>query len=107
LQGKFENISNLSLPVSVLYRLARPSTPQAVRQDVIERLEPGEKVLVAEVEDTIAKAKAPTLPRPEAKQPSYLPDDIIDQIVVLFKQLAHNEQNRCCLKLRAILQGRA
>jgi hypothetical protein len=110
--GKIENISNLSLPVSGLYRLARPSTPEAVRQEVIERVQHGEKVSVAVVEGIIAKAKAiPAVPdKPKAKPPTpapyvYAPDDIIDQIVVLFSQLAHRDQHRCVLKLRAMLRG--
>jgi hypothetical protein len=64
LQGKFEKISDLSLPVSGLYPLARPSTPEAARQEVIDRIERGETFSVAEVEHTIAEAKA-SLPLPD------------------------------------------
>ena len=104
--GKFDKLSNLDVPMSALYLLASPSTPEVVRQEVIERVERGEKVSVAEVTDTIAKAKAPTPLKPEAKQPSYTPDDIIDQIVALFMRLGHKDQNRCCLRLRTIFTGR-
>jgi hypothetical protein len=104
--GKFDKLSNLDVPMSALYLLASPSTPEAVRQEVIERVERGEKVSVAEVSETITKAKTKLVPsKPEAK-PSYLPDEIINQIVDLFLQLTHNDQNRCCLRLRTIFTGR-
>ena len=35
-----------------------------------------------------------------------LPNDIIDQIVHLFSQLAHNDQHRCLLRLRNRFSGR-
>jgi hypothetical protein len=37
LAGKFELSSNLSLGVSDLYLLARPSTPEPIREEIIQR----------------------------------------------------------------------
>jgi hypothetical protein len=101
-----ERVRDLNLPLRGLYLLARPSTPEAIRQEVIEHVERGEKVSVAEVNETITKAKTKLVSsKPEAK-PSYLPDDIIDQIIDLFKQLQHRDQAHCLRKQHAILQGR-
>jgi len=57
LAGKFENFSNLELPLSGLYLLAAPSTPQKARDEIIERAEAGEKLPVAEVNRTVEKHK--------------------------------------------------
>ena len=55
--GKFENFSNLNIPVSGLYLLAAPNTPDEAKAEVIERAEKGEKLSVADVKTTIANAK--------------------------------------------------
>src|SRR5262245_19010372 len=52
---KFENFSNLNLPVSSLYLIAQPSTPPEVRDEVLRDAEAGKSVSVAEVKDRIAK----------------------------------------------------
>lgn len=44
LSGKFDNSSNLELPVAGLYLLAAPSTPEEARAEVTERAEAGEKI---------------------------------------------------------------
>ena len=35
----------------------------------------------------------------------YAPEEIIDQIIDLFKALAHSDQHRCVLKLIKIFRG--
>jgi hypothetical protein len=50
---KSENFSDLSIPVSALYLLARPSTPAEVREEVIERAEAGERITVAAVKEAV------------------------------------------------------
>jgi hypothetical protein len=57
LSGKFENFSNLDLPLSGLYLLAAPSTPEAARAEIIERAEKGEKIQVADVNNKIRAAR--------------------------------------------------
>ena len=55
---EFQNFWNSDLPMSALYRLAAPNTPQEARDEVAERIEAGEKVSVAAVAETITKAKS-------------------------------------------------
>jgi Protein of unknown function (DUF3102) len=57
-QSKSKNFLNLDLPVSSLYLLSAPSTPEAVREEVTERVKSGEVVNLATVKATIAKQKA-------------------------------------------------
>jgi hypothetical protein len=45
-------------PISALYLLAAPSTPEEARTEIIERVEAGEPVSVAEVKQTIAAQRA-------------------------------------------------
>jgi hypothetical protein len=66
LGGKFENFSNLDLPLSGLYLLAAPSTSDEARTEIIERAQAGERVPVAEVKRTIEAAKG-------RKQPAHKP----------------------------------
>jgi hypothetical protein len=53
-KSKSENFSDLNLPVSALYLLARPSTPEQVRDEIISRAASGEKLSVATVKEAIA-----------------------------------------------------
>lgn len=57
-EGKSGNLHDLNLPVSGLYLLARPSTPAAVTDAVLERAAAGETFTHAQVQKEIAKAKA-------------------------------------------------
>jgi hypothetical protein len=43
-QGKFNKLLNLDVPISGLYLLAAPSTPEVARAEVIARAEAGEKL---------------------------------------------------------------
>jgi hypothetical protein len=47
--GKSPNFGDLNLPVSGLYLLAAPSTPEEARAEVIERAEQGEALSVSDV----------------------------------------------------------
>jgi hypothetical protein len=58
-----EKFSDLSIPMSALYLLARPSTPDEVREQVIERAEAGERITVAAVKEAVEQA-ATDLPAP-------------------------------------------
>src|ERR1700733_15635581 len=55
--NKSKKFLDLDLPVSALYLLAAPSTPEEVRTEVIERAEKGEHLSVQVVKTTIAKAR--------------------------------------------------
>jgi hypothetical protein len=51
------NLEHLELPVSGLYALAAPSTPEAARDAVLERAATGEKLTTAQITETIDTAK--------------------------------------------------
>lgn len=53
--GKYDNLSDLSLPIS-LYRLAAPSTPDPVREQILIDEKAG-RLTPADVEARIAFAK--------------------------------------------------
>lgn len=57
--GKLPKLGNLEVPISGLYLLTAPSTPEAARQEIIERTEAGERVPVVEVKRTIEGRKQP------------------------------------------------
>jgi hypothetical protein len=50
---KFDNLSDLEVPVSSLYFLTAPSTPDEARTEVIARAEAGEKLPVEEVKRVV------------------------------------------------------
>jgi Protein of unknown function (DUF3102) len=54
--AKNRNLRDLELPVSGLYLLAAPSTPEAARDEVIERSEAGERLTPAQIRETVDKA---------------------------------------------------
>jgi hypothetical protein len=58
-QSKFRNFRNLNLPVSALYLIAAPSTPEKVRDEVIERAEAGESMTRAKVKEAVLSIRAP------------------------------------------------
>ncbi len=73
---KFDNLSNIDLPVSSLYLLAAPSTPDEVRDEVIDRVKSGEKVSHEKVKEKIAKAKPAKARKPKSKaKPAAKPID--------------------------------
>jgi hypothetical protein len=51
------NFANLGIPVSGLYMLASPSTPEKARDEIIKRAETGEKLSLAGVKRVIEDAK--------------------------------------------------
>src|SRR5262245_18194435 len=58
LAGKFDNLSNLDVPVSGLYLLAEPSTPEQARDEIIERVKTGEALTQSQIKETIEEARA-------------------------------------------------
>jgi ParB-like chromosome segregation protein Spo0J len=57
LSGKSETVADLTLPISGLYLLAAPSTPDAARDTIIGRAEAGEVLSVADVRRAIDQAR--------------------------------------------------
>jgi hypothetical protein len=57
---EFHKLWNSDLPVSALYQLAAPNTPDEARTEVVERVEAGEQPTCAMVTEVIAKAKGKT-----------------------------------------------
>jgi hypothetical protein len=58
---------NFDLPVSALYLLAAPTTPETVRTEVIEKAKAGERVFVANVQKAIAGTRATKAPKAKPK----------------------------------------
>jgi hypothetical protein len=56
--SKFNKLLNSNLPLSALYQLAAPKTPEAARKEVAARVEAGEKVSVAAVTKAVGWVKA-------------------------------------------------
>jgi hypothetical protein len=54
LAGKYDKLSDLDVPISSLYLLAAPSTPEAARDEIIERAKSGERLKHEEVRAIIA-----------------------------------------------------
>src|SRR5262245_20803356 len=78
LSGDIPSVEHLQLPISGLYLLAAPSTPQEARDQIIERAQAGETVPAAEVKRVIEDAKGrkrppsskPGKPNPARPKPS-------------------------------------
>jgi hypothetical protein len=74
--SKSRNFRDLSLPVSALYLLAAPSTPEMARGEVIARAEAGEAVPISEVKRVIKDHRQPNkkpLPAKQHTDPSVNP----------------------------------
>jgi len=69
LAGKSDNLSDLNLPVSSLYLLAAPSTPEQVRDEIIERASSGEILPVAEVKRVVREHKQPATAESRMRNP--------------------------------------
>jgi Protein of unknown function (DUF3102) len=65
LSSQIPQIAEFNLPLSGLYLLAAPSTPEKVRTEVIERAKAGEMIKFAEVKETIDTANGR---KPQAKK---------------------------------------
>jgi hypothetical protein len=59
--SRSEKFSEVSIPVSGLYLLAAPSTPESARQEVIDRAANGESPSVAEVKEIIQEHKSASI----------------------------------------------
>jgi DUF3102 family protein len=57
--SKSAKFADLDIPISGLYLLAAPSTPEAARAEILDRAEQGEKITVAAVQLAVAATKTP------------------------------------------------
>jgi hypothetical protein len=82
--SKSRKFRDLSLPLSGLYLLAAPSTPQEARDEIIERAQAGETVPVAEVkriiEDTKDRKQPSSKRKPTTKPQAAPADDHVQAI---------------------------
>jgi hypothetical protein len=65
LSNQIPQVAEFILPISGLYLLAAPSTPDEARTEIVERAEAGEPVSVAKIKrviDTVKAAKVPGFP---------------------------------------------
>jgi len=92
--SRSENFADLDLPVSGLYLLARPSTPQAIRDDIIARAAAGEAISFAEIKrevegETIAPAPVKGLAKLAAQLAEERPDDpLVHELQALVAKMA-------------------
>jgi len=127
--SKAQRVTDLDLPLRSLYLVAAPSTPEAVRREVIGQAEAGEPPSYDEIKDVVEEQKPEkqtkrALPTPAPAPEPPTPDEIssqmsdlfgqlddpqarIDCVIDLFKQLSRHEQQECFLKLRQIAAGSA
>jgi len=95
--SKAQRVTDLDLPLRSLYLVAAPSTPEAVRREVIGQAEAGEPPSYDEISSQMSDLFG-QLDDPQAR---------IDCVIDLFKQLSRHEQQECFLKLRQIAAGSA
>jgi Protein of unknown function (DUF3102) len=105
-----KRVWDLNLPLSSLYLIARPSTPEAIREEVLGRADRGEPPSLAQVKAVIAGAKkdkgrarpivVPEEPRPPAG------DDFFEEVVEWFRRLDRHAQGRYLIRLRNIAAGK-
>jgi hypothetical protein len=67
LSKQIPQIVDFDLPLSGLYLLAAPSTPETAKTEILERVQTGEPVPVAEVKRVVERHKPPSRKPPKAK----------------------------------------
>jgi hypothetical protein len=83
LGGKFDNLSNLELPISALYMLAAPSTPNEARTEIIARAKVGETISTETVKNTIARRRSErprNMKRANLLRRAKLTDELVDKL---------------------------
>lgn len=90
--SKSETVS--VLPANALYRLASPGTPEDVQNEIVARLEKGEKLSVDQVEAAISEA------RRQREQPRFGPQETE---ITLFESKADDAARRAIALLKSRL----
>jgi hypothetical protein len=75
--GESRNLRDLDMPVSSLYLLAAPSTPEEVRDEIFDRAEAGERISATEAKKAIAGKRAPGQARLSQNAAEKIPAPII------------------------------
>jgi hypothetical protein len=109
---KSTTIVDLDLPLRALYVLAAPSTPESLREEIIERAASGEKISYEQVGQEITEAKALSKGKAESRERKQAPEpptpkEIFDRIIDLAAQLNRDDQLRIALRIRNMAMGRA
>jgi hypothetical protein len=110
---KSTTIVDLDLPLRALYVLAAPSTPESVREGIIERAASGEKISYEQVGQEVAEAvesrererKAPPSYKTAPEPPTL--KEIFDRIIDLAAQLNREDQLRIARRIQNMAMGRA
>lgn len=95
-QDRSENFSDLALPVSGLYLLAQPSTPETVRDDVFRRASAGEAISFADIRrelrgETASAAPLNGLAQIAAQLAEERPDDpLVHELRALVSKMAES-----------------
>jgi hypothetical protein len=95
--ARSENFSDLDLPVSGLYLLAQPSTPESVRDEIFQRAAAGEAISFAEIKrevsgETPTAAPVKGLAKLAAQLAEDRPDDpLVQQLQALVIALADGD----------------
>jgi Protein of unknown function (DUF3102) len=100
---KYDTVSDLDLPIGALHLLARPSTPPAARDAIIERAQAGETLPLAEVNRVIAETKAPTRTVTVQRNPAPPPRDpdaLVVQAMLLVRQMDETQMRLFIKMLR-------
>jgi hypothetical protein len=79
--GKSVTVTDLKLPLGALYLLSAPSTPDAVRDEVIARAGAGEDVSVSEIKAAVAEQKAAVADELEDETEDELEDELEDATI--------------------------
>lgn len=91
-----ERVRDLSLPLRSIYLLAQPSTPESVREEIIERAASGDKISHEQVKQEVAEAKA-LAKNGKADSPEHgrkPTEEIIARLDDLFSRLDRQAQDR-------------
>jgi hypothetical protein len=86
--SKFNNLLNSDLPLSALYQLAAPKTPEAARAEITEHIEAGGEVSVGAVTEIIKKVKGKTKTRKSVETSTGNGEQSIEERKALMAALA-------------------
>lgn len=74
---RFAKLAKVDIATSVLYQLAAPSVPEALRTQVLEAAESGEKITHKSIKSAIKQSKKSEAPPAPAAQPAAPPEPMV------------------------------